>query len=76
MSVTQKQVQILGTSIRENSDGGFLCVNDLWKASGAHPNDRPSKWLRTAKTKEYIKLVDQAHKRASVFNFQQGNEVS
>jgi hypothetical protein len=61
MSATQMQVQILGTLIRENPSKQY-CINDLFRASGSSPKDRPSEWLKLNKTKQFIAYADKNSK--------------
>ena len=74
MSVSQNQVQILGTLIRENNDG-LLCINDLWKASGKLEKNRPSKWLKLKRTKELLKIAQSKQSETSVVKYQDGHAL-
>lgn len=43
-----------GATIAWDTDGGMICLTDLWRAAGAPENNRPSDWLAFPKTQEYI----------------------
>ncbi len=43
-----------GAVIAWDTDGGMVCLTDLWRAAGSPENKDPYKWLRTDTAQEYI----------------------
>lgn len=52
-------LSISDISIRQDSDGRY-CLNDLHKAAGNEPKQKPSEWLRNKQTVELITEVEKA----------------
>ena len=52
-------------SIRQDSNGRF-CLNDLHKASGDNPKNKPSEWLRNKQTTDLIELLDSEQSIAGI----------
>ncbi|WP_130732344.1 KilA-N domain-containing protein [Komagataeibacter xylinus] len=46
-------LSVLGTSIRQDSEGRY-CLNDCHKAAGGEPGKAPSEWVKNAQTKALI----------------------
>lgn len=43
-----------GAVIAWDTDGGMVCLTDLWRAAGSPENKDPAQWLRLPSTQEYI----------------------
>lgn len=43
--------------IELKQNDGLYSLTDLWKASGSDESQRPQKWLRLPKTKEFIEFI-------------------
>lgn len=43
-----------GAVIAWDTDGGMVCLTDLWRAAGEIENREPYEWLRLPSTQEYI----------------------
>lgn len=43
-----------GAMIAWDTDGGMVCLTDLWRAAGSPLNKEPYKWLRSDQAQEYI----------------------
>ena len=56
---------VCNTIVREDLEDRY-CLNDLHKASGNNPKDKPSNWLRSDKTKEFIEELQQFSETRSV----------
>lgn len=51
-----KALILSGISIRQDSEGRY-CLNDLHKAAGNKPSQKPSEWLRNQQIKELIQEI-------------------
>ena len=48
-----KDLEMSGSRVRLD-DEGFVCLTDLWKASGGDPKNKPFEFLRSESTKRFI----------------------
>ena len=52
-----RDLELSGQVIRVD-DEGFVCLTDLWKASGADPKNKPAEFLRNENTKRFIESLN------------------
>lgn len=64
-----KALTVAGTSVRQAN--GLYSLNDLHKASGSHPNQRPGEFIRNQQAQELI--VELSNAGISAFESRKGN---
>ncbi|MDP1871695.1 MAG: KilA-N domain-containing protein [Gallionella sp.] len=60
----EQPLELGGVNIRQDYEGRY-CLNDLHKASGGSPNDKPSNFLANKKTQELVEAFLESQQRVT-----------